>query len=570
MKIEVLIISLVIIFLSFFFSPVHALGAKAFESKAESYAAYMMGLKDISHGKIAEAQEWFKRAYDLDRESVAILKQLSQTSIRLGNLEDAEQWIEKALELEPKNLDLLVLLAKIYIHRNKTGDAIFALEQVVKEAPENEQALLMLGTLYAEKHMWQKARKYLEKVVSLNGQKSFVAFYFLGRIAKEEANYLLAEKYFQEALNKNTFFTPALFELADTYEKEGKIEDAIDTYNSVLLRQKDNLKARQRLLFLLLEKGEKEDVLKQIQALKSLSMGDLNVQFKIALVLLQLDMPKDALQILDNLSKVMPDNHQIAFYKGLALENLGQIIDAEEIYASIPLNERTGIEALTRRARILAHLKELKKAVKILKEAILHHPEERALYVTLSSIYEKNGFQDKAVEILKEGIKKNPVDRALIMTLTMLLDQFGKKKEAIAWAQKALNTDSNYVPALNYIAYTYAELGINLDEAEELAQKAVNLSPEDGYVVDTLGWVYFKKGMYKKALSTILKAKKLVPNDPIIMEHIGDIYFSRQQFNKAYKEYKEALGKVKNKRDKKRIKKKCERAKEAISDMPDY
>ena len=544
--------------------------AVAPESKAESYAAYMMGLKDMSVGKVSEARLWFERAYDLDRESVDILRQLSQVSIRLGKLEDAEKWVEKALELEPNNKELLVLLAKIFIHQSKNNDAISALKQVISKNPNNEQALLMLGTLYAENHQWDKARNCLEKVAKLDGQKSFVAYYFLGRMAKEEGNYEKAQEYLKKSLEKNTFFTPALFELADCYEKEGKLDKAIDTYNSIILRQRNNLKARQRLLFLYLEQGNRKEVLKQIKVLKSLSQGDSNVLFRIALVLLQLDHPKDALEILNQLRERIPDNYQVIFYSGLAHEKMGEIFKARELYSKIPLDEKTGIEALTRRARILERLQQKKEAIALLKDALSKRPNEPSLYVSLSGIYDRLHQPKKAIEVLKEGISKNKGEKSLIMTLVMLLDKYNKKDEALKLAQKALKIDKEYVPALNYIAYTWAEQGKNLDEALNLAKKAVKLAPDDGYIVDTLGWVYFKRKDSENALDWLKKASTLVPNDPIIREHLGDVYFKRQEFKEAKKQYEISLKHVKNIQDRKRIRRKLRRTEDALSELPDY
>ncbi|HSQ85163.1 MAG TPA: tetratricopeptide repeat protein, partial [Desulfobacterales bacterium] len=65
--------------------------------------------------------------------------------------------------------------------------------------------------------------------------------------------------------------------------------------------------------------------------------------------------------------------------------------------------------------------------------------------------------------------------------------------------------------------------------------------PNDGYITDSLGWVYFKKGLYEKAVEYLEKAVSLVPNDPIILEHMGDAYFKISQKEKALQFYKRSL-----------------------------
>jgi tetratricopeptide (TPR) repeat protein len=90
--------------------------------------------------------------------------------------------------------------------------------------------------------------------------------------------------------------------------------------------------------------------------------------------------------------------------------------------------------------------------------------------------------------------------------------------------QRVIEINGDHANALNYLGYTYADLGKNLDEAEALVRRALELRPDDGYITDSLGWVFYKKGNYEEALKWLLKASELVPDDPIINEHVGDAY----------------------------------------------
>jgi len=94
---------------------------------------------------------------------------------------------------------------------------------------------------------------------------------------------------------------------------------------------------------------------------------------------------------------------------------------------------------------------------------------------------------------------------------------------------------------LNYIGYTYAEQGIRLEEAMDLIQRALKVKPDSGYIIDSLGWVYYQKGLYEEALKYLLEAAKLVPNDPTIIEHLGDVYFKKRMYEKSLEEYEKAL-----------------------------
>jgi tetratricopeptide (TPR) repeat protein len=94
---------------------------------------------------------------------------------------------------------------------------------------------------------------------------------------------------------------------------------------------------------------------------------------------------------------------------------------------------------------------------------------------------------------------------------------------------------------LNYLGYTYAEKGVQLDEAEELIKRALKFKPNDGFIIDSLGWVYYKKKKWDEAVIELEKAWKLAPSDPTIGEHLGDAYVRKNYWDKALRTYRKVL-----------------------------
>jgi Tfp pilus assembly protein PilF len=109
---------------------------------------------------------------------------------------------------------------------------------------------------------------------------------------------------------------------------------------------------------------------------------------------------------------------------------------------------------------------------------------------------------------------------------------------------------------LNYLGYTYADLGQNLDEAERLIKEALKYKPNDGYITDSLGWVYYKKGEFEKAIKYLTRAIELVPDDPIMLEHLGDAYLKVNDKANALKFYQKSLQKKETEKDKEALMKK--------------
>jgi Flp pilus assembly protein TadD len=91
--------------------------------------------------------------------------------------------------------------------------------------------------------------------------------------------------------------------------------------------------------------------------------------------------------------------------------------------------------------------------------------------------------------------------------------------------KRALELYPDQPLVLNYLGYSWVDQGINLDEAFRMLRKAVDLRQEDGYIVDSLGWAYYKLGRYDDAVRELERAIELKPADPVINDHLGDAYW---------------------------------------------
>ena len=147
----------------------------------------------------------------------------------------------------------------------------------------------------------------------------------------------------------------------------------------------------------------------------------------------------------------------------------------------------------------------------------------------------------KGIEALEEAWKIDPKNIDTLYQIGMLYEKKGESEKAFAVMEDVLKRDSEYSNALNFIGYSLAEKGIKLDEAETMIKKALSKRPDDGYILDSLGWVHFKKGNYREALDELLKANQLLPDDPTIAEHVGDIYTAMNEYRLALPYYEKSV-----------------------------
>jgi tetratricopeptide (TPR) repeat protein len=94
---------------------------------------------------------------------------------------------------------------------------------------------------------------------------------------------------------------------------------------------------------------------------------------------------------------------------------------------------------------------------------------------------------------------------------------------------------------LNYLGYSYAERGENLDESIQLIKRALLIKPDNGYILDSLAWAYYQKGMLNEALDVMKKAVAKVDEDPVMREHFGDIYLKLSQKDNARMQWLKSL-----------------------------
>jgi Flp pilus assembly protein TadD len=105
-----------------------------------------------------------------------------------------------------------------------------------------------------------------------------------------------------------------------------------------------------------------------------------------------------------------------------------------------------------------------------------------------------------------------------------------------------LAVNADHAEAMNFVGYAYAEQGVRLEEAERLVRRALELKPRSGHILDSLGWVLFRRGDARRAVEVLEQADVLTGPDPTILEHLGDAYRANARPRDAAQAYRRALG----------------------------
>ena len=236
-----------------------------------------------------------------------------------------------------------------------------------------------------------------------------------------------------------------------------------------------------------------------------------------------------------------PANDKLQYYHGVTLQQLDRKHEARLAFLAVPSDSTFYTQARVHAGYILDEAGEHEHARQVVREAISNRKDDTDLYQFLASLYEKDSRFDEGIAVIKEGLAVKPNDEDLLFNLSVLYDKAKRFDESVQVMQDVLLINKNHAEALNFIGYSWADRGINLDESEKLIKKALKLKPEDGYIKDSLGWVYFKKGLIDKAISILEKAVLLAPKDSTIAEHLGDAYLKNNEYAHARQLFEKAL-----------------------------
>jgi tetratricopeptide (TPR) repeat protein len=191
--------------------------------------------------------------------------------------------------------------------------------------------------------------------------------------------------------------------------------------------------------------------------------------------------------------------------------------------------------------RLYEVIKDVSNAESNYKKAIELNPNIAGFHNSLANFYVSQNLTDKAIEGYNAAIQKAPDSISALMGLAILYDAQKKYDKAKEYYQKVLKINPRFAPAANNLAYLYAEKGENIDEALALAQSAKEQFPDDPHISDTLGWVYYKKNIFTRAITYLKEANEKISDNPLMRYHLGMAYFKNGDKGNAKAELRKAL-----------------------------
>lgn len=474
---------------------------------------------------------------------------LSNMAAYQGDLDVSLKKLDKAIGADPSSAYLHYLKALREASRKAWTSSMTSVDKALQLKPDWTKAIHLKAQILSATEDHLGATKLLESLIRKEPGNQDIYF----RLAGE---YLDLKRY-EEALGvlrrllvKIPEVTEAHYWMANILSQHLKrYGEAIESYQKILAFEPDNIRVRSAIAQIYLHQEKKELALRHFLEIERRYPDDFGIQLQTALLLYEMDRLSEAVGRFENVLKHNPKADRVRYYLGFVYEKSKRIDEALQEYEKVGEGSVVFKEAKMHMAFIYRERGDPKQAIRILEDAVAQGPRVSEFYELLAILWEEGKKLTKAVDWLRRGIKNLPEEERLYFNLAILYDKLDDRDSGIATMRRVLEINPDNASALNYIGYTYAERGVHLEEALQMIEKALKIKPNDGYIADSLGWVYYQMGDLERAFHTIDKALKLVPAEPTVNEHMGDIYLKKGNVEKALEYYRRAIDLEKKKNE---------------------
>jgi len=224
-----------------------------------------------------------------------------------------------------------------------------------------------------------------------------------------------------------------------------------------------------------------------------------------------------------------PEGDAILMQLAAVAEQQQQGAEAIEIYRQVPAQSPLKRLAELQLGLNLADLDRHDEAIPHLKALLEQDPKDMRAYLALGGVYASQEEYRSAAEVYDRAVaqleKPTNAEWNIFYQRGIAYERLKEWEKAEPNFRKALELYPDQPQVLNYLGYSWVDMNMNLEEGLELIRRAVDLRPSDGYIVDSLGWAYYRLGRFDEAVRELERAVSLKPGDPILNDHLGDAYW---------------------------------------------
>jgi len=516
--------------------------------------AYLKGVYLESENEFADAYQYYLYAAAREPENAHILMRLSKVALRIGDFEAAKKYSTELVSRDGYAGDARAVLAEVEYRLGNKESALALLMELRKDADISPFPILkFIAKLNLELNRLDEARRILSEASSLP-EADFYVYYELGLLEAEAGATDSALEALGKALEIDPDFVNARIARARLLTGAGRASEAETEYREILRVEPSNREAVEQLADILFTERHYAEGAALLAPLHDNASLDDRGELIYGRFLYKAGMNDQALSVFGGLLKKKGDNpallrvvSEMEIERGhfrTAYGYLKKLIDIEpkrfENYIGLLLMFHRVAQGPSGPDEALVIPEAEKRAY--LARAVEHAGADSAEdNFLLGSILRKAGATEEAERFLLRAEQLDPKNESVALELATLYGHAGRFDDALNRVVPLYKEDPEDPSLANLYGYLLAEKGDQLDLAETLLGKALGLEPENGYYLDSLGWIRYKKGRYREALASFLKAVDRAGDDAVIWEHLGDTFLRLNEPAKALEAYEKSL-----------------------------
>ena len=505
------------------------------------YGAYLAAQQAQYDGDTVTAARQFRRALQIGPADPEILERAYVLDISNGDVAEAARLAEVALEVTPENTFARLTVAVDWFKRGHYAESRELMEGVDAGVLTNLTVALLQAWSYAGENQPDTGMADLAGQ-QLDGVELFQSYHgaLLADLAGDLNN---AEVGYVAAITGSGGSSARVVEAYGNFlERTGRSAEAVriyDAYLDIVPHNASVAAARERA-----NAGRAPRRL-----VNNARAGAAEALFSVASVVAgqgAYDVPALYLQLALHLN---PDLDEARSLLGDLYAQMELFDQAEQVYAAINPRSPLRFSADIQRAFLFNRMDREDDAIRLLARLTNSDPHSFQAWIAYAdTLRGESEFEDaanayaQAIGLLDEEQQSDPRYWSLYYSYGISLERIGEWPAAENAFQYALTLNEDQPYVLNYLGYSWIERGENLDEALAMIHRAVEQEPNDGFIIDSLGWGYYQLGQYDEAVLYLERAVELASGDPTLNDHLGDAYWRVGRTREARFQWSHALG----------------------------
>ena len=421
-------------------------------------------------GELEEALAAYERALAKDPDSPELLRKVAELSARASRLDDAVAHAERAYALDPSDRSTRLFLGTLYRFLRDPA----RVEQVLREPDgqpfDADAALLLYGTL-SEAQRYAEALEMARWLVA-HEPDGLRGWFALADAQEKLGDPAAAEAALREALEQHPGELALYGAIARGRRDRGDRDGEIAVYREILAVEPDHQATRIALAEALIQAERLAEAIPVLEEVERAHPDDLRTVLRLGFLEFESGDYENARRRFARAFELNPEQYEVDYFLGVTLRRLNRPDEAIAAFERVPETHERFPEARTQIAGIYEQRGEFDKAIAEVERARARG-EARPLDLYVASLRSRSGDFEGALAFLQDLLEASPDDAELLYNIGVIHGEAKRTEDAMRWMEKALEKQPDHAGALNYIGYTWAESGTNLDRAEEYISKAL-------------------------------------------------------------------------------------------------